>query len=140
MPKGYEEGYDHTRLIATLEGLLAGRNESMREASLRAGLHHGAVLQYVRYGRRPTIESLLLLADHFEVNPNDLLTLAGYRPMKMFERKPLDLDKVSPDVLSLVEDLERIADPVLRRRLVEATRLLIGGYLPATQSDVVNSS
>lgn len=129
MPKGYEEGYDHSRLIETLEALLAERNESMREASLGAGMDHGAILRYVRYGRRPTRDSVLQLADHFEVNPNDLLMLAGYRPMKMFERKKLEPGTVSPDVLALVEDLEQIGDPVLRRRLAEAMRLLIGGYL-----------
>ncbi len=81
MPEGYDEGYDRTGLIQALEELLAERNESMREASLGAGLDHGAIRRYVRYGRRPTRDSLLLLADHFEVNPNDLLELAGYERM-----------------------------------------------------------
>ncbi|RLC56549.1 MAG: hypothetical protein DRI79_04495 [Chloroflexi bacterium] len=127
-------GYDPTRLVATLERLLAERNESYREASLRAGLDHGAVRRYVRDGRRPSRDSLLALADHFGVNPNDLLVLAGYPPMQMFEREPADLNQLSPDVRSVVEDLERIGDPVLRRRLAEAIRLLIGGYLEETRS------
>jgi transcriptional regulator with XRE-family HTH domain len=134
MPKGYKRGYDRTRLIETLERLLEEHNESMREASLRAGLDHAAILRYVRYERRPTRESCLALADHFGINPNELLVLAGYRPMKMFEERTLDLNRVTPDVLALVEDLERIADPVLRRRLVEATRLLLGGYLESAPS------
>jgi hypothetical protein len=129
MPEGYEEGHDHTQLVEALEGLLEKRNESMREASLAAGLDHGALLRYIRYGRRPTRDSVLLLADHFEMNPNDLLRLAGYRSMKMFERKKLEPGTVSPEVLALVEDLERIADPVLRRELAEAMQLLMGGYL-----------
>jgi transcriptional regulator with XRE-family HTH domain len=140
MPKGYEEGYEHAQLVAMLKKLLAERNESMREASLRAGLDHGAILRYVRYGRRPTRESLLMLADHFEVNPNELLVLAGHRPMKMFERKTLKPGTASPDVLAVVEDLERIADPVLRRRLAEAMRLLMRGYLAEIRSDQVDAA
>lgn len=128
------KGYDPTRLITALEGLLAARNESYREASLQAGLDHGAVRRYLRDRRRPSRDSLLVLADHFEVNPNDLLVLAGYPPMRVFEREPADLNLLSPAVRLVVEDLERIADPVLRRRLAEAIRLLIEGYLEEAKS------
>lgn len=134
------KGYDPTRLIAVLEGLLAERNESYREASLRAGLDHGAVRRYLRDDQRPNRDSLLVLADHFEVNPNDLLVLAGYQPMKMFEREVVDLDGLTPDVRLLVEDLERIGDPVLRRRLVEAIRLLVGGHLEEAKSGEVDTA
>lgn len=134
------KGYDPTRLITVLEGLLAERNESYREASLRAGLDHGAVRRYLRDRRRPSRDSLLVLADHFEVNPNDLLVLVGYPPMRMFERKPADLNLLSPTVRLVVEDLERIADPVLRRRLAEAIRLLINGYLEERKSGGLDAS
>ncbi len=129
MPKGYKKDYDHMRMVNALKDLMANQNESMREASMRSGLDHGAIRRYVCYNQRPTIGSTLLMADHFGVNPNDLLELAGYAPMKMFEREALEPDKVTPEVLALVRDLGRIGDLVLRRRLVEAMRLLIGGYV-----------
>ena len=129
MPKGYKKDYDHMRMVNALKDLMANQNESMREASMRSGLDHGAIRRYVYYKQRPTIGSTLLMADHFGVNPNDLLELAGYTPMKMFEREALEPDKVTPEVLALVRDLGRIGDIVLRRRLVEAMRLLIGGYV-----------
>ena len=75
------------------------------------------------------MNALFLLANHFEVNPNTLLVLADYPPMRMFEREPADLDKLTPDVRRLAEDLERIGDPTLRWRLAAALRLLIAGYL-----------
>lgn len=128
------KGYDPTRLVALMEQLLEQRNESYREASLRAGLDHGAVRRYMRAGHRPDREALLLLADHFGVNPNDLLVAAGYAPLKMFERERTDLDSLSPDVRALAQDLERIADPVLRRRLVAAIRLLLEGHLASSSS------
>lgn len=123
------KGYDPAPLVAALEGLLAERNESYREAALRSGLDHSAVRRYVCEKRRPSREALLALGDHFGVNPNELLKLAGYAPLRMFERSTEDLGGVSVDVRELVDELERIGDPVLRRRLVEAIRLLIGGYL-----------
>ncbi|MBN1811712.1 MAG: helix-turn-helix transcriptional regulator [Anaerolineae bacterium] len=126
--------YDPTELIQVLEGLLADHNESCREASLRAGLDHGAIGRYIRDRRRPSRNSLLVLADHFGINPNDLLVPAGYPAMKMFQRTPADLNGLSSDVQALVENLERIGDPVLRRRLAEAIQLLIAGYLPPEES------
>ena len=122
--------YDPTELIDALEGLLEAHNESWREASIRAGLDHGALGRYIRDKRRPSRGSLLVLADHFGVNPNELLTRAGYEPMAMFEREPVELEGLSPEVKGIVTDLEQIADPVLRRRLAEAVRLLIAGYVP----------
>jgi len=121
--------YDPQRLAEFLEALLKERNESYREASLRAGLDHGAIRRYIRRGQRPARTSLLALADHFGVNPNDLLVLAGYLPMEIFERLALDPQTMPSDILPLVEDLRCIADPVLRRRLVEAVRVLLTGYL-----------
>jgi len=123
------KNYDPARLVAVLEKLLTERNESYREASLRSGLDHGAVRRYMRDDQRPSRGALLALADHFEVNPNDLLVRAGYQPMKMFERDTVALTGLTSDVRQLADDLERIGDPVLRRRLTEALRLLIAGYL-----------
>lgn len=132
--------YDPAPLIAVMEGLLVERNESYREASLRSGLDHGAVRRYMRDNKRPSRGSLLVLSDHFGLNPNDLLTLAGYRPMKMFERDAVDLAGLTPDVRQLTDDLERIGDPVLRRRLTEALRLLIAGYLEEKEPDRSDAS
>jgi len=123
--------YDPSQLVPVLEKLLEERNESYRQASLQAGLDHGALGRYLRDKKRPSLNALFLLADHFDVNPNDLLVLADYPPLKMFEREPGNLDQVSPHVRALAEDLERIGDPVLRRRLAQAARLLIAGHLEA---------
>ncbi len=128
-------GYDPTELIALLEGLLTEHNESWREASLRAGLDHGAIGRYIRDQRRPSRGSLLVLADHFRVNPNTLLTRAGYDPMEMFERESIDPDRYSPQVRRLADDLQRIGDPVLRRRLAESLRFLIEAHLPEKETN-----
>jgi len=125
MPKPY----DPERLAAVFRRLLEEHNESYREASLRAGLDHATLGRYIRDKQRPSRSSLLVLADHFGVNPNDLLELAGYDPLEIFEREATDLEGVSPAVRALVDDMERIPDPVLRKRLAEAIQLLLAGYL-----------
>ncbi len=96
---------------------------------MRSGLDHQALRRYVVVSQRPSRPSLLAMADHFGVNPNDLLVLAGFPPMKIFERAVVDPQSIPSEIRPLLKDLQRIADPVLRRRLVEAMRLLIAGYL-----------
>jgi len=121
--------YDPGPLAAYLEQLLAERNESYREASLRAGLDHQAVRRYTRRGQRPARTSVMALADHFGVNPNVVLELAGYPPMEIFAQVEVDPTQMPADLRPLVEDLQQIADPVLRRQLVAALRLLLAGYV-----------
>jgi transcriptional regulator with XRE-family HTH domain len=122
--------YDPARLAEVLDELRQGRNESYREASLNAGLDHGALRRYIADGRRPQRQALIALADHFGVNPNELLPLAGYPPMKLFEQAAVDPDSLASDLGDLVEDLQRIPDRSQRRKLVEAVRVLLAGYLP----------
>jgi len=121
--------YDPEPLKKCLEALLAEHNESYREASMRSDLDHQALRRYVVLGKRPTRQSLLALADHFGANPNDLLALAGYPPMEIFERVAVDPGSLPSDVRPLLNDLQSIPDPVLRRRLVESIRVLIAGHL-----------
>jgi len=124
-----KEEYDPQPLAEFFKGLLAERNESYREASLRAGLDQQALGRYIRNGQRPARTSALALADHFGVNPNVVLELAGYPPMEIFEQVAVDPESMPSDLRPLVEDLQQIADPMLRRRLVEALRVLLAGYL-----------
>ena len=121
--------YDPIRLAQVLDELRQGRNESYRETSLNAGLDHGALRRYVCDGRRPQRQALIALADHFGVNPNELLPLAGYPPMKLFERVAVDPDSLPSDIGGLVEDLQRIPDRAQRRKLVEAVQVMLAGYL-----------
>ena len=120
--------YDPEQLTTVLEQLLEEHNESYRQASLRAGLDHAALGRYIRDQQRPSRGSLLMLADHFGVNPNDLLELAGYDSLAIFEREASDIQGLSHPVRALLDDLQSIADPVLRKRLAEAMRLLIAAY------------
>ena len=123
------EDYDPRPLAEFLEALLVERNESYREASLRSGLDHQALRRYTHEAQRPSRTSIMAMADHFGVNPNELMVLAGYKPMAIFEQAEVNPETLPSDLRPLIEDFQRIADPMLRRKLVEAMRLLLAGYL-----------
>jgi transcriptional regulator with XRE-family HTH domain len=107
--------------------LLAERNETRREAALRAGLDHQTLRRYVN-GHRPDRQSLLVLADYFEVNPNEFLQLAGYAPMKIFEVKTRSAEALPPEAVDVAMDIARIADPGTRKAVVQAIRTLLKKY------------
>lgn len=119
--------YDPKPFITRLEQLLAERNESRREAALRAGLDHQTIRRYLN-GQRPDRQSLLVLADHFEVNPNEFLKLAGYQPLKIFEIKTTSAEALPPEAVDVAKDIARIADPGLRKAVAHAIRVLLKKY------------
>lgn len=121
--------YNPEPLEKFLQALLAERNESYRQASLEAGLDHQAVRRYAVKGQRPSRTSALALADHFGINPNQMLKLAEYPPMEIFQQVAVDPTSLPAEIRPLVEDLQRIPNPVHRRQLVEAMRVLLAGYL-----------
>ena len=117
--------YDRAAFAAYLEGLLEARNESMREASLASGLDHGAMSRFINKHQRPTRESCIAIADHFRLNPNEVLTQAGYDPMHFFDRSLADPDALPPDVAELARYLGRIRPPSRRRQLCQALREIL---------------
>jgi lambda repressor-like predicted transcriptional regulator len=122
--KGGKE-YDREAFSAYLERLLDEHNESMREASLDAGLSHSSLSRFISYHQRPTRESCIAIADHFRVNPNEVLTRAGYDAMHFFDRSLIDPEALPPDVAVLARYLSRIQPLARRRQLCQAIRDLI---------------
>ncbi len=117
--------YDRPALAEYLDGLRQERNESFREASLAAGLDHGALLRYVRKQNRPTRESCIALADHFGVNPNEVLTRAGYDPLHFFDRSLIDPSALAPEVAEVAAFLNRLSPLARRREVCRAVRDLV---------------
>lgn len=132
--KGGKE-YDREAFGAYLEQLRQERNESYREASMAAGLDHGAMRRYINDKQRPTRESCIALADHFGVNPNELLTRAGYQAMHFFDRSLVDPMAYPPEVEEVASSLARL-EPVWRRRAVcRAVRELVEAASRTTRSE-----
>lgn len=120
--------YDPKPFIARIHHLLEERNESYREAALAASLDHQALHRYLTGYRRPHMHACILLADHFGVNPNEFLQLAGYPALKVFEIQTASADRLPPEAVDVALDLARIPDPGVRKAVAEAMRVLLKQY------------
>ena len=76
--------YDPAPLKQRIDELLKQHKESFREAALSSGLDHQAIRR-IRAGYRPNMPVCILLADHWGINPNELLMLAGWPTLKAFD-------------------------------------------------------
>jgi len=132
--KGGKE-YDREAFAEYLEGLRQEANESYRGVSVAAGLDHGALRRYIKKHQRPTRESCIALADHFGVNPNELLTRAGYEPMHFFDRSLVDPAAYPPEVEDVASYLARMKPASWRRAVCRAVRELLEAASRTAQAE-----
>lgn len=119
--------YEPEPFVKRLLELLEARNESYREASLEADLDHQAVRRYI-HGKRPDRQACIVLADHFGINPNELLTLAGYATLKIFEPKTVSAKNLPPEAVAVAVAIAKIPDPGTRREVAKAIQVLLKKY------------
>ena len=118
-------GYEPEKFIPYVEQLLVERNETAREASLRAGLDRSALWRFIKKEMRPHRDACILLAQHFEVNPNEMLQAAGYDPIPLFNLSLTDPNEYPPEVKAVAQALTRIENAERRRTMCEAVGVLI---------------
>jgi len=114
-------------LLTRLQALMNERNLSKRFTSLQSGLDHQAV-QRIEDGKRPDMVSCILLADFFDVNPNEFLQLAGWPTLKAFDVKTPDAENLPPEAVDVALDIAKISDVATRRLVVNAVRVLLKKY------------
>ena len=124
-PTNYGKPHDCAALAEYLDRLRQDHNESFRKAALRSGLDHGALLRYIKKHQRPTRESCIAMADHFGVNPNEILTRAGYDPLHFFDRSLVDPQALAPEVEEVAIYLNRLSPLARRREVCQAVRALV---------------
>ena len=120
--------YNPEPMVKRLRELLEKHNESYREASLRAGLDHQAVRRVLE-GQRPSMHITILLADHFGVNPNEFLELAGWPTLKVFDVSSVDTDNLPPEATEVALAIAKIPDPGTRSVVTDAILTLLNKYL-----------
>lgn len=119
--------FDPEPLIKRLRELLEKHNESYREASLRAGLDHQSVRRILD-GQRPSMHICILLADHFGINPNEFLTLAGWPALKAFDVRSVTQENLPPEAVDVALAVAKIADPGARKEVATAILTLVRKY------------
>jgi hypothetical protein len=125
--KGMSKSYDRQKLLDRLNELLVQHNESRREASLAAGLDHQG-LNRIYYGMRPGITACILLANHWEINPNELINLAGWPTLEIFKIKTAGADKLPPEAVEVALAIAKIPNPGTRKKVSEAIKTLLTQY------------
>lgn len=116
--------FDLGPFIARLNELMEKHNESYREAGLGAGLDHQAIRRILS-GQRPVMVNCILLADHYGVNPNEFLELAGWPTLKVFDVRGLETDRLPPEAVDVALALSRVPDPGVRKQLATAVITLL---------------
>ena len=124
---GYQNTYDHERLVARIQELLKSHNESYREASLRSSLDHQAIRRILN-GQRPMITACVLLANHWNVHPNEMLTLAGWPALDIFNVKTAGADKLPQEAVEVALAVAKISDPGKRKQVSDAIQTLLSKY------------
>ena len=125
--KARQKRYDTQPLIDRILELCEQRNESYREASLGSNLDHQAINR-IRKGQRPTIPNCIQLADHFEINPNELLILANWPPLKAFDIHADSVEDLPPEAVEVAKGIAKIENPGTRREVANAIQTLLSKY------------
>jgi len=122
-----QKEYDPQPMIDRILELCVERNESYREASLGSNLDHQAINR-IRKGQRPTIPNCIQLADHFEINPNELLILANWPPLKAFDIHAESVENLPPEAVEVAKDIAKIDNPGTRKEIAKAIQTLLTKY------------
>lgn len=125
--KARHEPYDPKPLVDLINELMKKNNESYRETSLRSGLDHQAVRRILA-GNRPQIHSCILLANHFDLNPNELLQMAGWPTLKAFDIDTESAENLPPEAVSVAKEIARIPNPGTRKTVADAILVLVKKY------------
>jgi len=120
--------YNPEQFQSLLQELLRGTGESYRQASKAARLDVSAVSRYMR-GTHPSRDACIALADHFAINPNEMLKAAGYKTMAIFDEQSLDPSQVRPKFQELEAKFLKITNLRARRALIEAMHHIVDSYL-----------
>ena len=122
-----KDPYDPAPFIDRIEELRTKRNLSLRQAGMQAGLDHQA-FRRMKAGARPDITYCVLLADFFEVNPNELLLLAGWPRLKVFDVASVSEENLPPEAVDVALALAKITDTGTRKQVAEAVMVLLKKY------------
>ena len=124
-PGSKRAGYDPEQFVPFVTRMLEERNETYREAAIKAGLDRSSVWRFLNQRTRPHRDACILLAQHFEVNPNEMLAVAGYEPIALFDLSLANPGEYPPEVKALAQTLTGIVDAEKRRRLCTVLGTLV---------------
>jgi len=119
--------YDPTAFQELLQRMLEKTGESYSAAARASGLHQTTISNYLRETSpsRPMRDACIALADHFGINPNEMLEAAGYEPLHFFDRRMIDPNAMPPDIDQLTGEIMQIEDDIVREEMVDTLRQVL---------------
>jgi hypothetical protein len=85
-------------------------------------------IRRIRAGYRPNMPVCILLADHWGINPNELLMLAGWPTLKAFDIHTESAEHLPPEAVQVAKEIARIPNPGTRKTVSEAILVLVRKY------------
>jgi len=122
-----DKTYNSKLFLARIDRLIEEKNMSMRYVGIESGLDHQAIRR-LKAGRRPDMMYCILLADFFDINPNELLQLAKWPTLKAFDIQRVSAENLPPEAVDVALDIAKIPDPGTRKQVAEAVRVLLKNY------------
>jgi hypothetical protein len=114
-------------LVDRIDQLMAKSNVSMRKSGVESGLDHESIRR-IKDGDRPDMTYCILLADYFDINPNELLQLADWPTLKAFDIKRASAENLPTEAVDVALDIAKISDPGTRKEVAKAVRVLLKKY------------
>ncbi len=112
---------------ARLDQLMGERNISMRQTGIESGLDHESIRR-IKAGDRPDMTYCILLADYFDVNPNEFLQMADWPTLKAFDIKRASVENLPIEAVDVALDIAKIPDSGTRKEVAKAVRVLLKKY------------
>jgi hypothetical protein len=122
-----EKTFNPKPFAARLDELMGQRNISMRQTGIDSGLDHETIRR-IKSGDRPDMTYCILLADYFDINPNELLQLADWPALKAFDIQRASAENLPPEAVDVALDIAKIPDPGTRKEVAKAVRTLLKKY------------
>ncbi len=119
--------YNPAPFLKRLDELMEEKNLSMRYVGIESGLDHQTIRR-LKDGDRPNMVYCILLANFFDLNPNELLELAKWPTLKVFDIQRASAENLPPEAVDVALDIAKIADPGTRKQVAHAVRVLLKKY------------
>jgi hypothetical protein len=113
--------------VDRIDQLMNKNKVSMRKSGIESGLDHQAIRR-IKEGDRPDMTYCILLADYFDINPNELLRLADWPALAAFDIRRASAENLPPEAVDVALDIAKIPDPGTRKEVARAVRVLLKKY------------
>lgn len=94
---------------------------------MRAGLDHAAIRR-IKAGQRPAVHTCVYLANHFGINPNEILGIAQWPELDIFSIETKSAENLPPEAVEVALRISQLENQGTRRKVADAILTLLEQY------------